>query len=401
MAQHDKGTIAVGLDAGSAWTRCVICEVVDDGLEYRSHGVIESRGWLKGRISDQKAISEAIRWSAQMAEVSALKSVTSVVAGLGGGGIDGMTSRGMYEFGRPRQIDADTMSFSIRQAADINLDHDRMILQICPQDFVVDGRAGFRDPKGITGARLEAHVHLITASEQEHTVLINSIHEAHLAVKETIFEAVAAAYASTTEQEREHGVGVIDIGAQTTEVAIYDGEALVGSFSIPIGGDHFTKDLAYELKSSREDAELLKEEFGCALLGLSSGSTVIEVPGTEDRPPREISRWRIVEILEARAEQLFQVIRKELGKVGVDGCLEEGVVLTGGGAKLPGMLDIAERELSCPSRNGLPEGINGWPDELLTPDWTTAAGLAMYAGRLNLRRDANRRMPRLLNLVLR
>ena len=168
-----------------------------------------------------------------------------------------------------------------------------------------------------------------------------------------------------------------------------------------IGGDHFTKDLAYYLTSSREDAQLLKEEFGCALLGMSSGHTLIEVPGDDSRTPREISRWQIVEILEARAEQLFQEIHKEIGRLGMDGNLQEGVVLTGGGAKLPGMLDIAERELNCPSRNGLPENINGWPDEMLSPDWTTVAGLAMYAGRLKLRRDSKRRTPRLLNLVLR
>ena len=128
---------------------------------------------------------------------------------------------------------------------------------------------------------------------------------------------------------------------------------------------------------------------------------MIEVPGADGREPREISRWQIVEILEARAEQLFQVIRKEIAQLGMDGNLQQGVVLTGGGAKLPGMLDIAERELNCPSRNGLPDTINKWPDELLSPDWTTVAGLAMYAGRLKMRRDDKRRTPRLLNLVLR
>jgi cell division protein FtsA len=218
---------------------------------------------------------------------------------------------------------------------------------------------------------------------------------------ESIAEAVAAAYCATNEAEREHGVAVIDIGAHTTDVAIYKDEALVGSFSVGIGGDHFTKDLAYFLTCTPEDAQLLKEEFGCALLGLASGSTLIEVPATDGRPPREISRWQIMEILEARAEQLFQVIRKEVDAVGMDRNLQEGVVLTGGGAKLPGMLDIAERELNCPSRNGLPENINNWPEELMTPDWTTAAGLTMYAGRLKMRRDGKRKTPRLLNLVLR
>ncbi len=397
----EKKTYAVGLDVGSAWTRCLITEVIDGGLEFRGHGLFESKGWIKGRVSDQRAISENIRWAVQMAECQALVSVSGVVAGIGGSGIDGMTSRGIYEFGRPRQIDSGDMTYVIKQAAEVKLEHDRMILQVCPQDFIVDGRANIRNPKGMSAGRLEAHIHLITASEQEHSVIQSSVNEAHLALDESLFEPVAAAYGATTEDEREHGVAVIDIGAHSTEVALYEGEALVGSFSVGIGGDHFTKDLAYYLTSSREDAELLKEEFGCALLGLSSGNTLIEVPGADGREPREISRWQIVEILEARAEQLFQVIRKEVGRLGMDGNLQEGAVLCGGGAKLPGMLDIAERELNCPSRNGLPDAINNWPDELLSPDWTTVAGLAMYAGRMKLRRDAKRRTPRLLNLVLR
>lgn len=397
----NKSNHVVGLDCGSAWTRCVICTLEDGALQYAGHGVIPSKGWTKGRISDQKAISDCIRWAAQMAECQALVSVSGVVTGVGGGGVDGMTMRGLYEFGRSRQIDADDMAYAIKQAAEVRLDHDRMVLQVCPQDFIVDGRAGFRNPKGLSGARLEAHVHLVTASEQEHNCLVRAVHEAHLAVNETVFEAVAATYCATNEMERSRGVAVIDIGAHTTDVVLYDGEALVGSFSVGIGGDHFTKDLAFGLTIGYEDAQILKEEFGCAMLGLASGHTLIEVPATDGRAARETSRWQIVEMLEARAEQLFQVIRKEVARLGMDGGLQEGVVLLGGGAKLPGMLDIAERELNCPSRNGLPEHIEGWPEELMSPDWTTVAGLAMYAGRLRMRREEKKRGPRLLNLVMR
>ncbi len=401
MSTKQSSKYAIGLDAGSSFTRCLICEISGDGLAYRGHGQIDSKGWHKGRISNPTAIAESLRWSVQMAEAQTLVSINAATLGLGGGGIDGMTSRGVYEFGRPRHIDSGDMTYAIQQGATVKLEHDRMILQICPQDFTVDGRSGFRNPKGMSASRLEAHVHLITASEQEHTLLTNAVHEAHLALDETVFEAAAAAYACTTEEEREHGLAVVDIGAQSTEVALYEGESLVGSFSVPIGGDHFTRDLAYFLTSSREDAQLLKEEFGCALLGLSSGNTLIEVPGSGDRPPREISRWQIVEILEARAEELFDVVKKEIHGLGMAGGLGEGVVLCGGGAKLPGMLDIAERMLSCASRNGIPEFINDWPSDLLSPDWTTVAGLAMYGARLRLRRETKRRTPRLLNLVLR
>ncbi|GAB4358712.1 MAG: cell division protein FtsA [Bryobacter sp.] len=401
MSAKSAKKMCVGVDAGSAYTRVVVCQLAGDGLDYLGHGVMEAKGWQKGRVADQSAITESIRWAVQMAETHTLISLNSTTLGLGGGGIDGMTSRGVYEFGRPRQVDSDDMNYAIKQAAEVKLEHDRMILQVCPQDFIVDGRSGFMNPKGMPAHRLEAHVHLITSSEQEHTILANAIHEAHLALDETLFEGIAAAYACTTQAEREHGLAVIDIGAQTTEVVLYEGEALVGSFSIPIGGDHFTRDLAHFLASSREDAQVLKEEFGCALLGLSSGNTLVEVPGLDGRPPREISRWQIAEILEARAEQLFEVIKKEVHRLGMLGGLEEGVVLCGGGAKLPGMLDIAERVLQCASRNGIPEFINRWPAALLSPEWTTAAGLAMYGARLRLRREMKRRTPRLLDLVLR
>jgi cell division protein FtsA len=401
MADKADAKLAIGLDAGSAFTRCVVCQINGDGLDYLGHGIMHSQGWVKGRVADHKAISSAIRWSLQMAETRTHINLHSATLGLGGGGVDGMTSRGVYEFGRPRQIDSDDMSYAIKQAAEVKLEHDRMILQVCPQDFIVDGRTGFTNPKGLTAHRLEAHVHLITVSEQEHTILANAVHEAHVALDETVFEAVAAAYACTTEAERQHGLAVADIGAHSTEVALYEGEALAGSFSVPIGGDHFTRDLAYFLSSSREDAQVLKEEFGCALLGLSSGNTLVEVPGIDSRPAREISRWQIAEILEARAEQLFEVIKKEVQRLGMWGGLEEGIVLCGGGAKLPGMLDIAERVLQCAAHNGLPDFINDWPQELLSPEWTTAAGLAMYGARLRMRRDLKRRTPRLLDLVMR
>ncbi len=401
MAAKPNSKYSVGLDVGSAFVRCVICEVSGDSLNYLGHGLFESKGWSKGRIADPAVISEGVRWAVQMAEAHTLVSITGATLGLGGGGIDGMTSRGVYEFGRPRHIDSDDMSYAIKQAAEVKLEHDRMILQICPQDFIVDGRSGFRNPKGMSASRLEAHVHLVTSSEQEHTILSSAIHEAHMTLDESVFEAIAAAYASTNEAEREHGIAVIDIGAHSTDVALYEGEALVGSFSVPIGGDHFTRDLAYFLTSTREDAQVLKEEYGCAMLGLLSGNTIIEVPSADDRPAREISRWQIVEILEARAEQLFNVVKKEIHALGMDDGLNEGVVLCGGGAKLPGMLDIAERVLNCPSRNGIPEFVNRWPAELLTPEWTTVAGLAMYGARLKMRRDSKRRTPRLLNLVLR
>jgi cell division protein FtsA len=322
------------------------------------------------------------------------------VGGVGGGN-DGVNTRGLYEFGRPRQITEDDMAYAIDRTARVRLEDDRCLLHVFPQDFTLDGRSGFRFPRGSTCSRLEANVHIVTAPAQEHDCLINAIHQAHFAVEETIFEAVAAAYASVMKDDRNRGVAIVDIGSYSTGIAVYDGEAILLARSIAVSADHFTRDVAFGLKVQYEDAERLKVEYGCAILGLTSDNSLIEVPSAEGRSPREAPRRQLNEILEARAEELFCYVGAELARIGMDQKLLEGIVLTGGGALLNGMCDMAERVLNCPARNGLPAGIDAWPDALDSPAWTTAAGLAMYSARLKNKRDPKRRAPGLAGLVLR
>jgi cell division protein FtsA len=230
---------------------------------------------------------------------------------------------------------------------------------------------------------------------------VNAVHQAHLAVEETIFEPTAAAYAAVLADERSRGVAVVDIGAHSTDIVIYDGDALLRASSVPISSDHFTRDVAYGLTVSYEDAENLKREYGCAILGLTSDSSFIEVPSGEGRAPREAPRKLLNEILEARAEELFLYVRNEIAKVGMEQALLEGVVLTGGGALLNGMCDMAERVVNCPTRNGLPVGIEAWPDELNDAAWCVAAGLSMYSAKLKTRKEWKRTVPGLMGLVYR
>lgn len=398
---NKRPVIAVGVDVGSHRTRAVILELQEDKLRFLGRGEMESRGWVKSRIADQKAISETIRWAVQVAECQAMQSIDAATIGMGGSGVDGASMRGLYEMGRRRAITANDLAYAIERGTNVRLEDDRMVLMVLPQDFTVDGRAGQVNPEGTPASRLEANVQVITASAHEHDSLVSAVHGAHVAAEETVFEAVAAAYASVGPEERENGVAVIDIGMHSTEIAIYDGEALIGSSSIAVGGDHFTRDLAWCLTASMEDAQGLKEEYGCCAPGLSNDDNLIEVPSGEGRPPREARRGQLNEILEARAEELFALVRNEIARAGMSRLLMEGAVLTGGGAMLPGMLDMAERVLECPARNGLPMSIAGWPQEILTPAWTTAAGLAMYSARLKIRQELRPRAPGLLNLVLR
>jgi cell division protein FtsA len=270
----------------------------------------------------------------------------------------------------------------VEQSLGATMQADRMILQMAPQDFLVDGTAEYWNPVGVRGSRLEALVHLITVSAQEHHCLVTALHQAGLEVEETVFESYAAAYAAVSSEERAQGVVVVDVGRDSSELVIYCGEALMAAASLAICGEHFTRDVAQRLCISNEYAVSLKLECGCALVGLTADNSLIELPSAEGRPPREAPRLELNDALESRAGELFLHVRQEILRSGMDQAPLNQVVLTGGASRLQGMCDMAERVLNCPARNGLPVGIEGWPAEFDDPAWTTAAGLMMYSARL-------------------
>jgi cell division protein FtsA len=344
-------------------------------------------------------LAESIRFAMHEAELRAQVSPESAVIGMGGS-VAGVNSRGLYELGRRRDIEPGDLRYAVELGARVRLEEDRQVLQICPQDFTVDGRAGYRNPKGMLCARLEANIHVVTASVQDHQALVSAVHQAHLGVEESIFEGVAAAYAAVLPEDRARGVAVVDIGAQSTHLSVYDGDALLLAAVLPVGGEHLTRDVSWLLKVNYEDAENLKREYGCAMTGLASDHSIIEIPSLEGRAMREAPRRQLNEILEARAEEIFERVYSEILRVGMERSLLEGAVLTGGGALLTGMCDVAERVLNCQARNGLATGIEGWPQDLDNPVWTVAAGLAMYSGRLRLKREWKRASAGLAGLVL-
>ena len=395
-----KVQLAVGLDVGSSRTRCIICALEGEHIRCLSYGLSVAAGWTKGRISDQEAVAHSMREAVHDAERGAGVTVESVTIGVGGASIRGAQGRDVYGFGRPREIEASDLAYAVEMACDVSLESGRMVLHALPQDFTLDGRPGFRKPVKSVCTRLEANVHLITASTQEHNAVVSAAHLAHLAVDETVFEPMAAAYACVLPQDRTRGVAVIDLGFDSTGLVIYDAERLVLAANVPVTSDHLTRDIAYMFKISYEDAECLKQQYGCAMLGLTSESSLIEVPSPEGRGPREARRAELIEILEARADQLFAYVRAEIQRAGMDHNLLEGVVLTGGGALLPGMWDMAERKLDCPACHGMAKGIGNWPEELNSASWVTAAGLAMYAAKLKLHRPPARRAGGLMGLLI-
>ncbi len=398
---NQKPFLAAGLDAGSTHTRCVILTLEDLRLRFLGYGDVPSSGWAKSRIVDHQALTGCILQSVQHAEGMARHLVETVTVGCGGLTVRGANTRSRIDLGRPREIEQRDVNRCLDRASRPALQEDRMILQLFPQDFVVDDHPGHRDPRKMLASCVEANAHLITVSTQEHTSLVGAVNQAHLGVDESVFEALAAGYASVLPEDRREGLAVVDIGAQSTELVVYYDDALQLATSLPICGDHFTRDLAHFLRISYEDAVMVKEIYGSAIAAHTSSNSFIELPANERCETREASRRRINETIEIRAEELFRMVAHELSRVGMERSLTSGLVLTGAGARLYGMCDVAERVLDCQARIGLPVGIKDWPEELNDPSWTVCAGLAMYSARLRTQVDLERQSIGLLGRILR
>jgi cell division protein FtsA len=385
-----KPIYAVGLDAGSRKTRMAICLMAGESVRLLGCASVDSEGWLKGRIVNQKALSESILAVLREAEACAGVSVESAVVGVGGPTLRGANGRGVVELGPVREIDQRDVNRVVDRASRVQLQEDRMVLQLYPQDFVVDDHPGHHDPRRMPASRLEINVHLVTGSVQEHSALVGAVNLAHLGVEETIFEAQAACYAAVRPEDRRDGVALVDIGGESTEMVVYYGDAVYLASTVRVCGDHFTNDLASGLIISQGDAETVKLEYGFAKAEHTPENAWVELPTPEGREFRQARRKTIDLILESRANDLFKQVRSELARVGMENALLGGVFLAGGGAKLPELLDVADRELHCQSRFGLAVGIRDWPKSLNDPEWCTVAGLAMYSAKLKLHMERQR-----------
>jgi len=397
MSTENNFFDAVGLDVGSAWTRCVICRLENHSMRFLGYGTAPSRGWAKGRIKDQNAVSECVLEGLREAESSAQVSVENAVVGIGGA-VRGANCRGLHDLGRVRRVEQRDVNRAMQRASRVRLPEGAMILHMAPQDFLVDGHPGHRDPRNMPAGQIEANVHLVMTLEHDHTSLVTAVNEAHMAVEETVFEALAACYAAVLPEDRREGAGLLNIGAQSSELVVYYGEALQLATTLAVSGDHFTRDVARGLCIGFEDAAILKHEFGCAGVDDTAENSVVELASREDR---DVSRRKLNSILEARAIDLFEIVQRELARVGMDGALMGGLFLCGGGARLEGLCETAQAVLNCPVSNALPVGIRDWPDELSDPTWTTAAGLAMYSAKLKAQQEMRKQTYGLLGKILR
>jgi cell division protein FtsA len=387
---------AVGLDAGSAWTRCVICRLEDRRLRFLGYGSTPSRGWAKGLVVDQNAVSECMLAALREAEKSAQISVEGAVVGVGST-VRGAHCRGLHDLGRVRTVEQRDVNRAMERAKRVRLPEGAMILHLSPQDFMVDGHPGHRDPRRMIAGQIEANVHLTMTSQREHESLVTAVNQAHLTVEETVFDALAACYAAVLPEHRREGAAVLNIGAQSSELVVYYGDSLQLAESLPLSGDHFTRDVARGLCIGFEDAIAIKHEFGCAQASATVENSFVEVPSREDR---DVPRRTLNFILESRALELFRMVQQALARVGMEGALMGGMFLCGGGARLDGMREIAEQVLQCGVCKALPVGIRDWPEDLCDPAWTTVAGLAMYSAKLKSQHEMRRRTYGLLSKVL-
>jgi cell division protein FtsA len=377
----------------------VVCGI-EERLRLLGCAVVESAGWSKGSIADQRAVSESVLAAIEEAERTAGVSVESAVVGMGGPSMRGASGRGVVELGYPREIQQRDINRVRDRAARVQLQEDRMVLQLFPQDFVVDEHPGHRDPRGATAARLELNVHLVTASVREHNALVGAVNQAHLVVEETVFEPQAAWYAAVQPEERRDGVALVDIGADSTSLVVYYNEAMCLASGVRVCANHFTSDLARGLSIGPAEAEQVKLEYGCANAEDSFENICVELPGPEGRAPRQAPKRHVDLILEARAREMFQLVRGELARVGMEKSLLGGIFLSGGGAKLAEILEVAADELGCQSRFGIAVGIDDWPASMDGPEWCTVAGLAMYSAKLKEQAERQRAAVGWLNRIL-
>jgi cell division protein FtsA len=394
MNQKQENLITV-LDAGSTKSCVLVAELQDGVLRYRGHGVEPSKGMRKGLIAELGPAAEVINRAALTAERTAKVGIETAVVGIGGTHVRGVNSRGGISMGsRMREITREEVRAAVDRARSVALPPDREVLHLLPQEFILDDQAGIHDPVGMVGNKLEVNLHLSTCSGGVAQSVITCANRAGLEVMDTVYEGIASAEAVLSADERELGVCLVDIGAHTTELAVFFEGSIAHTAVLPIGGEHFTNDLAVGLHVTVEEAEYLKQTFGHCVVTAVPQLNEIEVGGNlatgalagGGQMGRMVRQRFLAEILEPRARELFTMLRNNLRDGGVLEALGAGCVFTGGGAHMAGLLDNAESLLRVPARVGSPVQLSRMPAELAQPEFATAVGMLLYTHRTQVRR---------------
>ncbi|MBX7222015.1 MAG: cell division protein FtsA [Blastocatellia bacterium] len=377
----------VGLDVGTTQTRALMAGFTPEQgrLELLGASSVPSKGVRKGVVVNIEAAEECIRQAISEAEHMAGLEAEQVHVGLSGAHMKGHNGRGVVAIARRnREISVADIRRVIDQASAVSIPSDREIVEVLPQEFVVDDQDGIGDPLGMLGMRLEVAVHIVTSPITAKQNIVTSVNRSGMIVGDLTLESLAAAEATLTEEEREYGVALIDIGGEITSLAIFQRGAVRHTTVIPLGGNHFTNDIAVGLRAPIPEAERIKRNFGCSfgpLLDSCERETMLEVVNVGGRAARTLSRQLLCDMLQPRAEELFCQIQEEIHRSGYERQLSSGLVLTGGGSLLPGIPEVAERLLDMPIRLGIPHGIDGIVDEIASPEFAVVVGLVLHGAR--------------------
>jgi cell division protein FtsA len=373
-----KERIVVGLDVGTTKICAVVAAVEDGKCEIVGIGTIPSKGLRKGVVINIDATVDSIKKAVEEAELMAGVPIQGVYAGIAGGHIKGFNSHGVVAV-KTREVTKKDIERVIDAAQAVAMPLDREVIHILPQEFIVDDQDGIKDPLGMSGVRLEARVHIVTGAVTSAQNIVKSCHRAGLDVLDIVLEPLAAANSVLTEEEKDLGVALVDIGGGTTDVAIFGNGSIKHSAVLALGGINLTNDLAYGLRTPATEADKIKRQHGCALIDMVDEDEEVDVMSVGGHKPRKFSKKALAEIIEPRAEEFFDLINREILKSGLDDKIASGVVLTGGTVIMPGMPELAEQVFNLPVRRGTPLNIGGLVDVVNSPMHATAVGLCKYA----------------------
>ncbi len=378
MARREDRKLIVGLDIGTSKVVSVVGELADENtLEVVGIGSTRSHGLKRGVVVNIESTVRSIQRAVEEAELMAGCEIHTVFAGIAGSHVRSLNSHGIVAI-RDREVSRGDVERVIDAARAVAIPANQRILHVLPQEFLIDSQEGIREPIGMSGIRLEAKVHLVTGAVSAAQNIIKCVQRCGLDVENVVLEQLASSYSVLTEDEKELGICLIDTGGGTTDIAVFRGGAIQHTAVIPIAGDQVTNDIAVSLRTPTQYAEEIKIKYACALSQLANSDETIEVPSVGDRPPRRLARQTLAEVVEARYDELFSLVRDELRRSGFEELIAAGIVLTGGSSKMEGAVELAEEIFHVPVRLGVPQYVEGLADIVRNPIHATAVGLLLY-----------------------
>jgi len=378
MSNSESGKMIVGLDIGTSKVVALVGEIAPTGdLSIVGIGSHKSVGLKKGVVVNIESTVQSIQRAIEEAELMAGCQIHSVHAGIAGNHIRSLNSHGIVAI-KDKEVYQTDIDRVLDAAQAVAIPADQKILHLLPQEYIIDEQEGVKEPLGMSGVRLEAKVHLVTCAANAAQNIEKCIRRCGLEVEDIILEQLASSYAILTDDEKELGVCMVDIGGGTTDIAIFTEGAIRHTGVIPIAGDQVTNDIAMALRTPTQHAEEIKIRYACALAKLTGADETIKVPSVDDRPPRDLSRQALAEVVEPRYDELFTLVQNEIRRSGFEDMIAAGIVLTGGTSKMEGVVELAEEIFHMPVRLGAPQNINGLKDIVNNPIYSTGVGLLQY-----------------------